>query len=58
MPLFTEQVQEEEGAVLRKHTQREKATVKGLDITVQVRERDKEPGVTFQGWAVLGKRSR
>lgn len=51
-------MQEEEGAVLRKHTQREKATVKGLDITVQVRERDKEPGVTFQGWAVLGKRSR
>lgn len=56
MPLFTDQVQEEEGAVLRKHTHREKATVKGLGIRVQVRERAKEPGVTFQGWAVLDKR--
>ena len=49
-------MQEEEGAVLRKHTHREKATVKGLGIRVQVRERAKEPGVTFQGWAVLDKR--
>lgn len=46
------------GSAEKTHIHTEKVTVKGLDIRVQVRERAKQPGVTFQGHATLGKRSR